>query len=297
MRLTETHLAAIAGRPPNANMRSIIAALAQAGIGTGLNRPHRLAHFIAQIAHESGAFRWDAEIWTPGKPTKAQARYERDFSQPWTASDPRNGLAFRLGNSQKGDGYRFRGRGPIQLTGRGSVREFTGWAKRMVPGAPDFEANPDLLNTDPWEGLSAVWYWDTRNINDLADRNDIRAVTKRINGGYNGLDDRMRYYTRAALVLLGYQPDNVQVFQTAAGLTADGIAGPQTRAALDKRLGMAPLVEFGAAPEPTPKAPPVMPRPMPTPPADPDATIIRPAAVIGVVLLILAILVFSGAIK
>lgn len=141
-----------------------------------------------------------------------------------------------LGNTRKGDGSRYRGRGPLQITGRANYRAFTKWARKIDPKAPDFEANPDAINTDPWEGLGPIWYWDTRGLNRYADQGDIEMITRKINGGLNGLDDRIRWLVRASLVLLGYAPDAIATFQKRAGEKADGIGGPRTRAALHTAL-------------------------------------------------------------
>lgn len=232
-------LAAIVGRASNSNMQAVIAGLARAGVGAGLNRPHRLAMFLAQVAHESGGFKYDAEIWGN---TAAQARYD-------TRTD--------LGNTAAldGDGYRYRGRGPIQLTGRDNYRAFTAWARSMDPRAPDFVADPDAVLTDPWEGLSPIWFWDRGGLNRYADQGDFLTVTKRINGGTNGLADRQRRYVQAGLVLLGYGPGDVRRFQTAAGLAADGIAGPKTRDALHRALSSAVPVTFAGQAAPAATAP------------------------------------------
>lgn len=251
MMLTASVLAQIAGKPVNDNMRSVVAGLDAYGAAAGLDRPHRLAQYVAQLGHESGAFRYDREVWGP---TPAQARYD-------TRTD--------LGNTPEkdGDGERNAGRGPLQITGGDNLRAFTAWVRKNVdPKAPDFFANPDLINTDPWEGLGPIWYWSTRNLNAYADANDIEMVTRRINGGMNGFADRLHWYTRAALVLAGYAPDAVKAFQTEAqraGLLPadkpgepsqiDGVAGPKTRGALHMTLAkLQPVSQQLVAVKPAP---------------------------------------------
>lgn len=243
MNVTSAQLAQIAGgRPDKSNINSIVVALTEYGPKTGLDKPHRLAQFIAQIAHESGGLKYDREIWGP---TAAQRGYEGRKD---------------LGNTVKGDGKKFAGRGPIQLTGRGNVTRFHKWCVAEGLDPPDFIKTPDLINTDPWEGLSAIWYWHVGNptgksLNVFADKNDIEMITRRVNGGLNGFDDRLRLYTRAGLVLEGYAPTAVREFQTAAQKAGflpkgkdqlDGIAGPKTRAAL--HMAMANGNAVAAAP-------------------------------------------------
>lgn len=208
-----------------ANASSVVTALAKDGRAVGLYQPHRVAHYLAQILHESGAFTYDREIWGP---TPAQKRYEGRTD---------------LGNVQKGDGSRYRGRGPIQITGRRNYRAFGKWAKAIDPKAPNFEQHPEAVVTDPWEGLGPIWYWDAGNpdgksLNRYADDNNIEMITRRVNGGLNGYADRLRWYVRAALVLLGYGPAEIKRFQQEhpdAGL-ADGVAGEKTRMALHRAL-------------------------------------------------------------
>lgn len=222
--ITAAQLTAIAGgRPVAGNVASVILALDSYGAGAGLDKPHRLAHFIAQLAHESGGFKYDRELWGP---TAAQKGYEGRKD---------------LGNTSRGDGKKFAGRGPIQLTGRGNVTRFHKWCTAKGYGPPDFVAKPDLINTDPWEGLSAIWFWSVGNqtgksLNVLADENNGEQISKKINGGLNGYESRVRYYVRAALVLLGFGPDDVRLFQKADKLQVDGDAGPKTRARLHMRL-------------------------------------------------------------
>lgn len=206
------------------NAQSVIDALTIYGERFGLLQPHRLVQYLAQIMHESGGFAYDRELWGP---TKAQKGYEgrRD-----------------LGNTQKGDGSKFRGYGPGQVTGRANHRAYTKWAKTIDPAAPNFEATPEKVNTDPWEGLSAIWYWDNGNpdrksLNRLADRGDIENITRKWNGGLNGYADRLKYYDRLALALLGYGMNDMPKFQKAAGLKdTSGTSGPLTRAALHSAL-------------------------------------------------------------
>jgi putative chitinase len=143
-----------------------------------------------------------------------------------------------LGNTvaKDGDGFLFRGRTGIQITGRANTRAFRDWCRKLMPGitlvVPDFEKTPDAMLTDPWEGLGPIWYWDTRGLNRYADQGDVEMITHKINGGLNGLDDRIHRLVRISLVLLGYAPDAIVTFQKWAGEKTDGIAGPRTRAAL-----------------------------------------------------------------
>lgn len=126
-------------------------------------------HFLAQIAHESGEFRYLKEI--------ASGRaYEGRMD---------------LGNNQQGDGIRFKGRGLIQITGR------TNYAHLSRDLGMDFLAQPVLLETPEYACLSAAWFWNSKNLNVWADKDDFLTITKRINGGTNGLEDRQMYLERA----------------------------------------------------------------------------------------------------
>lgn len=219
------------GTPNQKNLGAVFAAYFMYGEALGLGQPHRDVQYFAQIMHESGDFQFDKELWGP---TNAQERYEGRAD---------------LGNMQKGDGFKFRGRSGIQLTGRANYERFTAWVRKTFPelNAPDFTVSPDKINTDPYEGLVPLWYWSVGNpegksLNRYADRGDIEMLTRRVNGGTNGLGDRMLRYRRLALSVLGYGPNDVRTFQKMAkakGLykgEADGIDGPQTRAALHKAL-------------------------------------------------------------
>lgn len=219
-------------KPDAANLKSVAVALERHGAALGLDQPHRLIQFLAQLAHESAWFRYDREIWGP---TPAQARYDTRID---------------LGNTAAvdGDGKLYMGRTGIQITGKANYRAFTAWCRRLDPKAPDFVAKPDLVNTDPWEGLGPLWYWDAGNptgktLNRYADQGDVENITRKINGGLNGYADRLACLERLSLVRLGYKPTDIRGFQKANGLVVDGLSGPKTRAALHQAL-----VKLTAAP-------------------------------------------------
>lgn len=153
-----------------------------------INTPVRVAAFCAQIGHETAGLRYSAEIWGP---TPAQIRYERDFKAAWPPSDDdeRNELAYRLGNVNAGDGQRFKGHGLIQVTGRANHARARD-RLRLRFGVPDFEAEPRRLAEMQWACLSAADYWDEHGLNALADAGQFVTITRRINGGTNGLADR-----------------------------------------------------------------------------------------------------------
>lgn len=194
--------------------------------------PHRLAQLLAQVLHESMAFRHVREIWGP---TRAQLGYEGRAD---------------LGNVRPGDGRRFLGRDLIQCTGRDNYRALTQWVREVLdPNAPDFEEEPELLEGDDWLGIAVIWYWTTRVSAAHVEAGNIEMVTRQVNGGLNGYAERLRRYDRSALVLLGHGRDHVRAFQSAAGIAVDGISGPQTRAALHKALVALP---DAPASDPTP---------------------------------------------
>ncbi len=157
---------------------SLIAGMASAAITTPLRR----AHFLAQVGHESGELRYTEEI---ASGTAYEGRAD-------------------LGNTQKGDGSRFKGRGLIQLTGRANYVAFG------QSCAQDFCAAPaeSRIATDPSLAVqAATWFWQTHNLNTFADKDDTAALTRRINGGLNGLSDRERILARAKWFLAAPAPD------------------------------------------------------------------------------------------
>lgn len=232
------------------NAQQVITSLDQYGEKFGLDKPHRLAQFLAQILHESAEFRYDKEVWGP---TPAQKRYDTRTN---------------LGNTAAvdGDGFLYRGRAGIQVTGKANYTAFRDWCRANIsPDAPDFVADPDAILSDPWEGLAPIWYWSTRNLNKYADSGDTEMIRRRINGGTNGLAECLDLYTKVALVMLGFKPDDIKAFQAGAkgdGLykgEVDGLDGPQTRSALHMALAAMSDTKVTAAPVVETKVEPVTP--------------------------------------
>jgi putative chitinase len=191
---TELLVAGLKSRPDR--VEPCVAAFAEACALYGINEtPQRLAYFLAHVGHESGGLRWLREIWGP---TAAQRRYERNFDAPWPATPGQaklsrfatNRLAYRLGNTERGDGKLFMGRGGIQTTGRGNYVRLRDRLRERGVDCPDFEAEPHRLQEPHWAIWSAADYWGMKNLNDAADAGDFHLSTKLVNGGYNGLEDR-----------------------------------------------------------------------------------------------------------
>ncbi len=142
-----------------------------------INTTLRQAHFLAQLGHESGSLRFTSELVNG-------AAYEGRID---------------LGNTQPGDGPRFKGRGLIQITGRTNYTNYgNDRGQDYITGL-----NPNLLATDPDIAADCSgWFWATRHLNELADKDDLLTITKRINGGTNGLDDRARRLKLAKCLLI-----------------------------------------------------------------------------------------------
>jgi predicted chitinase len=160
----------------------------------------RLAHFFAQVLHESGCMRFDMENLNYssdalrrvfGKYFKTKAEADAYARKPEKIAN--RVYANRMGNGAEssGDGWRFRGRGLIQLTGRSNYLAFAKWiGDRRVMDDPDLVATEYAVH-------SAVFFWDRHNLNRLADKDDVVALTKRINGGVNGLAHRRELLNKA----------------------------------------------------------------------------------------------------
>lgn len=149
----------------------------------------RVAMFCAQVGHESAGLYYMEEI-------ASGDAYE------WRSD---------LGNNQPGDGRRFKGSGPIQLTGRHNFGKFSQWCfdNEYTPTSTYFVDHPELVREVPkWGFLAASWYWVVaRNMNSYADRNDIEGATRAVNGGLNGFQDRINYWNRAKALGGALLPD------------------------------------------------------------------------------------------
>lgn len=169
-----------------------------------INNPLRIAGFLSQVAHESGGFKFVSEnlnyraeslmrVWPSRFPTL-------DIANAYAMKPEKianHVYCDRMGNGNEasGDGWKYRGRGLIQLTGLDNYAAFSMACDNQALTNPDLVAEPDLA------AESAGWFWDTRNLNKLADESDIIGMTRRVNGGINGLDDRQMRYSRLIAVL------------------------------------------------------------------------------------------------
>ena len=180
-----------------------------------INTPQRIAAFVGQCAHESANFATLTEnlnysaaalvkIWPRHFPSPEVA--EAYHRQPEKIANRAYGGRMGNGPEASGDGWKYRGRGLIQLTGKDNYR-----AASDALGV-DLVANPDSVTRPEMAALTAAWFWSKNKLNDLADRGDTVAISKRINGGTHGLDDRLQR-TSTALALLtlpgGQAPDTM----------------------------------------------------------------------------------------
>ena len=173
----------------------------------GIDTPQRVAAFLAQCAHESGNFvflkenlnyKWASlrKVFPKYFPTDELAQaYEK---QPERIANRIYGSRMGNGDEASGDGYRYCGRGLIQLTGRNNYDAFAESIETPV------EEIPAYLETFEGAVQSACWFWETNNLNQFADTDDIKTMTRRINGGFIGLEDREKHYNHAKHVFGGH---------------------------------------------------------------------------------------------
>ena len=169
-----------------------------------INTPKRIAAFIAQCAHESGGFRFLKENLNY-KAESLMKTFPKYFSDRDTANAyakqpvkiANRVYASRMGNGDEasGDGYKYCGRGLIQLTGKTNYDWFAASLEISASEASEY------LETFEGAAQSACWFWESNNLNVEADAGDIKKMTKKINGGYIGLDDRIKHYEHALHIL------------------------------------------------------------------------------------------------
>ncbi len=169
-----------------------------------INTPFRQAAFLAQCAHESREFNTTEENlnYSAERLIKVFPKYFKSLEQATLyARNPRAIASYvyanRMGNGAEssGDGYRYRGRGYIQLTGHDNYMQFASAT------ATDALNQPDIVSDSECAAMSAGWFWSKNGLNQLADQEDMLTITRRINGGLNGLQERMAYYHQARSAL------------------------------------------------------------------------------------------------
>jgi putative chitinase len=271
--LTETQLAAMI--PTNKEVAAWCEELNKALPKYDITTDQRIAGFISQCAHESGDFNQLREnlnysqqslervfprYFGPGKRNAAEYARNPEKIANYVYMDENR--TSKLGNTQPGDGARFIGRGLKQLTGRDN---YTRFAKDYDMTA---EQAAEWLETKEGALASALWFWNTKNLNAVADTGDVVRMTKIINGGDIGLPDRQVRYEKAMAVLTGKIPlraanseaaptggtlrrgskgEEVKRMQAKLGLSADGDFGPGTEAALKKWQAANGLTADGVA--------------------------------------------------
>lgn len=234
----------------------------------GITTDKRIASFVSQCAHESMDFRVLEEnlnykestllrvfprYFGPGKENAAEYAGKPEKIANYVYMDKNRSKAGALGNQKDGDGFLFRGKGLKQVTGRANT---TAFGKTVGMTA---EEAAEYLLTKKGALESALWFWGSRNLNEVADTGDVTRLTKIINGGNIGLADRQARYTKAMAALggkvsapapasakapakaapvetlrKGSKGEGVKKMQAALGIKADGDFGPGTEAALKK---------------------------------------------------------------
>lgn len=180
-------------------------------LDNGINTKERVAGFLSQIGHESDDFTKTEEnlnysgkrlfeLFGKGNKYKNKVRFQTQAEADAVVAQGKSAIGDviyggRLGNNTSGDGYKYRGRGAIQLTGKANYQAFQNDMGSKL--GVDVVANPDIVNTNKKVGLaSAIWYWNKKGLNKEADKKDVQGMTKKINGGTIGLSDRQKRYNK-----------------------------------------------------------------------------------------------------
>lgn len=167
-----------------------------------INTRLRQCHFLGQLLHESGCFKYKEEnLYYSAK--RLMVVFKKYFTDIETAKEyekrPEKIANYvygnRMGNVHAKDGYKFRGRTSIMLTGYNNYKE----ASKEFD--QDFMSNPDMINEIPYYYLIPAWFWHRRGLNKYADADNVNMVTKRINGGLNGLSDRIKWTDKCKIII------------------------------------------------------------------------------------------------
>ena len=282
--LQKEHLAKLI--PGNKDVDSWHEALVAVMPKYGINTERRAAHFISQCAHESNNFRslqenlnysakalgavfgryFGTGVHPAGHTRRDPEEYARNPEKIANYVYMDEFRKYKMGNTNEGDGWLFRGRGLKQLTGRENYTRFGKTVDMTAEEAAEYVATPKGAVE------SACWFWDTNKLNDIADGDDVKRMTKKINGGSIGLEDRTNRYVNAMKVLgmdaemlaaddddiadilddigvlrKGAKGEGVKIMQEALGVAADGDFGPGTERALKEWQAANGLTADGVA--------------------------------------------------
>ena len=204
MKLTTSQVRTIMPKAPYERASQFAMYFTQWSDRFGVDTPARAAAFLAQVAHECAELNTLTENlnYSAERLLQVFPKYFTVSNVNYYARNPQKignrVYANRMGNGSEGsgDGYRYRGRGCFQLTGRGNYQDYAN--SPLCSG--DLMGHPEWLAQFPGAVKSALWFWQSRKLNKYADRGDFRGLTKAINGGYNGLESRQKYWERAKKV-------------------------------------------------------------------------------------------------